>query len=290
MVRNVSIWCGIVLIVLATGCKSQEPATVEQQAQAPEAQAPQAPATVQAPAPAAPAEPAAQAAVKKGMVAETMDAGGYTYMLVDDGTAQTWVAILQSDVAVGQEVSYYDGMVMENFVSKTLDRTFDKLIFSSGLVGEQPAGGTVAAPSATESFDQALSSEMQSMGGQAPIGSGSRKAVVPFTEIKVDKATGENSYTVGELYEKAVELNGQTITVRGKIVKVSSNIMGHNWIHIQDGTGSPDANTHDLVLTTKAVPDQGWDIITAQGVIAANKDFGAGYFYAVILEKAAINQ
>ena len=89
MVRNVSIWCGIVLIVLATGCKSQEPATVEQQAQAP-----QAPATVQAPAPAEPAEPAAPAAVKKGTVAESMNAGGYTYMLVDDGSAQTWVAIL----------------------------------------------------------------------------------------------------------------------------------------------------------------------------------------------------
>ena len=282
MVRNVSIWCGIVLIVLATGCKSQEPATVEQQAQAP-----QAPATVQAPAPAA---PAAQAAVKKGMVAETMNAGGYTYMLVDNGTAQTWVAILQSDVAVGQEVSFYDGMVMENFVSKTLDRSFDKLVFSSGLVGEQPAGGAVSAPSAANSFDQALGGEMQSMGGQAAMGGGSRKAVVPFAEIKVDKATGENSYTVGELYEKAVDLNGQTVTVRGKIVKVSSNIMGRNWIHIQDGTGSPAANTHDLVVTTAAVPDQGWDIITVQGVIAANKDFGAGYSYAVILEEAAINQ
>ena len=287
MVRNISIWCGVVLIVLATGCKSQEPATVEQQSQAPEAQAPQAPATVQAP---VPAEPAAQAAVKKGMVAETMDAGGYTYMLVDDGTAQTWVAILQTNVAVGQEVSYYDGMVMENFFSKTLDRTFDKLVFSSGLSGEQPAGGNVSAPSATESFDQALSGEMQSMGGQATMPPGSRKAVVPFAEIKVDKATGENSYTVGELYEKAAELNGQKIAVRGKVVKVSRNIMGLNWIHVQDGTGSPDANTHDLVLTTKAVPDQNWDIITAQGVIAANKDFGAGYFYAVILEEAAITQ
>jgi len=285
MLRNVSIWCGIVLIVLATGCKSQEPANVEQQAQAP--QAPQAHATVQAPAPAA---PAAQAAIKKGTVAETMNAGGYTYMLVDDGTAQIWVAILQSDVAVGQEVSFYDGMVMENFASKTLDRTFDKIVFSSGQVGEQPAGGAVPAPSAAGSFDQALGSEMQSMGGQAAMGGGSLKAIVPFAEIKVDKATGENSYSVGELHEKAVELNGQTVIVRGKIVKVSSNIMGRNWLHIQDGTGSPDANTHDLVVTTTAVPDQGWDVVTVQGVIAANKDFGAGYFYAVILEEAAITQ
>ena len=283
MVRNVSIWCGIVLIALATGCKNQEPATVDQQAQAP-----QAPAAVQASAPVA---PAAQAAVKTGTVAETMNAGGYTYMLVDDGAGQIWVAILQSDVAVGQEVSYYDGMVMENFASKTLDRTFDKVVFSSGLVGAQPAGGAVSAPSAAGSFDQALGSEMQAMGGQAPMmPPGSRKAVVPFTEIKVDKAIGDNSYTVGELYEKGAELNGQKITVRGKIVKVSSNIMGRNWLHIQDGTGSPEANTHDLVVTTTTVPDQGWDIITVQGVIAANKDFGAGYFYAVILEEAAITQ
>ena len=128
------------------------------------------------------------------------------------------------------------------------------------------------------------------MGGQAVIGSGSRKAVVPFTDIHVDKATGDNSYTVGELYEKAAELDGKSVVVRGKIVKISSHIMGRNWIHIQDGTGNPAENTHDLVVTTTTNPDDSWDVITATGVISANKDFGAGYSYAVILEGAEIGQ
>jgi len=278
MLRNVSIWFGIVLIVLATGCNRQEPQSTEQEAPAPAADVAQ-----------VPAAPAVQPAVKKGTVVETMDSGGYTYMLIDNGTDQIWVATLQTKVAVGQEVAYYDGMVMQNFASKTLDRSFDKIVFSSGLAGQE-AAGAVPAPSgqATESFDQAVAE--QNMGGQVAIGSGSRKAVVPFAEIQVDKASGDNSYTVGELYEKATELNGQSVVVRGKIVKISANIMGRNWIHIQDGTGNPDESTHDLVITTAAMPDDSWDIITASGVISANKDFGAGYSYQVILEEADIAQ
>jgi hypothetical protein len=285
MFRKVSIWCGIVLIVLATGCNRQEPVTSKK-----EAPAPPAPATAAAPVPAA--APAAQPVVKKGTVAETMDAGGYTYILVDDGKDKTWVATLQSKVNTGQEVAYYDGMVMENFVSKSLNRTFDKIVFSSGLAGQETAAtapATAGQTASSESFDQALRSE-QGMGGPATIGSGSRKAVVPFAEIHVDKATGDNSYTVGELYEKAKELDGKTVKVRGKIVKISSNIMGRNWIHIQDGSGSPGESTHDLVVTTTAAPDDSWDVITASGVISANKDFGAGYTYRVILEEAAISK
>lgn len=282
MLRNISIWCGIVLIVLATGCNRQKSVTGEK-----EAPAPPAPVTAAGPGPAA---QAVQPVVKKGTVVETMDSGGYTYMLVDDGKTQTWVAILQSKVTAGQEVSYYDGMVMPNFTSKTLGRSFDKIVFSSGLVGQETPGTIPAQSGQTaESFDQALSTE-KNMGGSTIIGSGSRKAVVPFTEIHVDKATGENSFTVGELYEKATELDGKTATVRGKVVKISSNIMGRNWIHIQDGTGNPDDDTHDLVVTTTATPDDSWDIITASGVVSANKDFGAGYTYRVIIEGAKIDQ
>ena len=66
--------------------------------------------------------------------------------------------------------------------------------------------------------------------------------------------------------------------------------MGRNWIHIQDGTGSPDDPTHDLVVTTSQDPEADWDIITVEGILAANKDFGSGYSYRVIIEEASINQ
>ena len=86
------------------------------------------------------------------------------------------------------------------------------------------------------------------------------------------------------------ELNGKTVVVRGKIMKVSPRIMGRNWIHLQDGTGNPDKNTHDLVVTTTEEPQSDWDVITMEGVVAANKDFGSGYKYAVIVENANVKK
>ena len=111
---------------------------------------------------------------------------------------------------------------------------------------------------------------------------------MPFAEIKVEKAPGEHAYTIEEIYGNAAELNGKTVTVRGKVMKVSPRIMGRNWIHLQDGTGNPDQNTHDLVVTTTLEPQADWDIITVEGVLAANKDFGSGYTYDAIVEDATV--
>ena len=37
-------------------------------------------------------------------------------------------------------------------------------------------------------------------------------------------------------------------------------------------------------------PAADWDIITLEGVLAANKDFGSGYTYAVIIEDASLKE
>ena len=65
--------------------------------------------------------------------------------------------------------------------------------------------------------------------------------------------------------------------------------MGRNWLHLQDGTGDPMNNTHDLVVTT-ATEIGSPDVVTIEGVLSANKDFGAGYTYTVIVENASVLQ
>ena len=69
-----------------------------------------------------------------GKVVETMDAAGYTYVSLEQNGKRTWVALPQSKVKVGQQVTCQPGMVMENFKSKTLNRTFDRIIFSGGIM------------------------------------------------------------------------------------------------------------------------------------------------------------
>jgi hypothetical protein len=118
---------------------------------------------------------------------------------------------------------------------------------------------------------------------------GSAGAVVPFADIKVEKATGEGAVTVGELFENAKKLDGKMVRLRGRVMKVSRAIMGRNWIHLQDGTGDPLRNSHDLVVTSDEAPNIG-EVIIVSGKLAANKDFGAGYRYAALIEEAKVEK
>ena len=99
----------------------------------------------------------------------------------------------------------------------------------------------------------------------------------------VEKASG--GVTVAEIYGQSAGLAGQNVTLRGRVVKFTPNIMGTNWIHVQDGTGSQ--GTHDLTVTTSATVQVG-DMVVVKGAVTVDKDFGAGYRYAVIIENADV--
>ena len=88
-----------------------------------------------APAPQAQAQPPVQLGpALSGKVVETMDSGGYTYVSLEKDGKKTWVAMPQTKVKVGQEVTCQPGMEMRNFTSKTLKRTFESIIFSGGVL------------------------------------------------------------------------------------------------------------------------------------------------------------
>lgn len=69
-----------------------------------------------------------------GKVVETMDSGGYTYVCLEKNGKKTWVAVPQMKVVKGKNMSFEPGNEMVNFKSKTLNRTFDKIIFSGGPI------------------------------------------------------------------------------------------------------------------------------------------------------------
>lgn len=229
-----------------------------------------------------------KAPTASGTVIETMNASGYTYMLVENGAGKTWVAIPATTVAEGDKVDYYLGMVMEKFTSKTLNRSFDNLVFSPGMVGQKD--GVVQQPAQDDSFAAALNAEKSTVPAPTPVmekSAGSAGAIAPLEEISIPKATATNGYTVGEIFAGATDLADQKVQVHGKVVKFSPMIMGKNWIHLQDGSGDPMQNSHDLVVTSGETVEVG-SIVTVEGILAADKDFGAGYKYAAIIEEAVI--
>ena len=69
----------------------------------------------------------------KGQVLETMDAAGYTYINVYENGKTFWVAVMQTKVPVGAMIEFPDSEPMLNFQSKSLKRTFDKIIFAPGI-------------------------------------------------------------------------------------------------------------------------------------------------------------
>jgi hypothetical protein len=69
----------------------------------------------------------------KGKVLQTMDSAGYTYVEVEEKGQKLWVAVMQTKVKVGDTVEFPDSPPMVNFQSKTLKRTFEKIIFAPGL-------------------------------------------------------------------------------------------------------------------------------------------------------------
>lgn len=93
---------------------------------------------------------------------------------------------------------------------------------------------------------------------------------------------------VSDVFKDRAALDKKQVSVKGKVVKVSTEIMNRNWVHIQDGSGSAAKKDNDLtVTTTKDVPAVG-KVVTVTGTVAKDKDFGAGYFYPVIVENATI--
>lgn len=135
---------------------------------------------------------AAQAPV--AVVAETMDAGGYTYARLTgpDGT-DVWAAGPQTKLAVGDSVVMLAPMAIQNFTSKTLNRTFDKIYFASAFqTPAEAAAAAAAAPSGTPSAGSSLTGgvvqETMDSGGytymQVKSGSSTVWVAAPVTKVK----------------------------------------------------------------------------------------------------------
>ena len=117
--------------------------------------------------------------------------------------------------------------------------------------------------------------------GHPPMGAAAKPATT--VDLKgIKKAPG--GMTVQEIITGAKGLNGKKVTVRGRVTKVLPEIMGKNWVHLGDGSGAD--GKADLTITTKSMVKVG-DLVLATGTIAANKDFGSGYKYDVIMEDAS---
>lgn len=202
--------------------------------------------------------------VVTGEVVETMDVQSYTYLRLKSKGGETWAAINRAPVKKGAQVTIENVTVMNNFESKSLKKTFPTIYF--GTLGG--AGGSNV-----------------SGAGKAHSGKTAEEAV----DVIIPKASGANARTVAEIMTKSAELKDKPVLVRGKVVKYNPGIMGKNWIHLRDGSGSASDNTNDALVTTAGEAKVG-DVLTVKGVVRTDKDFGSGYAYKVLIEDATLQK
>jgi hypothetical protein len=197
-----------------------------------------------------------------GTVREVIPVESYLYLRLDTANGEVWTAVNESKLSVGDTVTVYNVMLMEQFASPTLKRTFERIYFGS----MQPVAPATDAAIATSTGSAAAD--------DARVG-----VVAP--------ATGSGANTIGVLWRRKDQLARTTVAVRGVVVRYNADVMGKNWIHVQDGSGDPAAGTHDLAATTLAAASVG-DTITLMGTVRTNVDVGAGYKYVLLLENARI--
>ena len=194
-------------------------------------------------------------------IQKVADAGGYSYLLVQEEGVDYWIAVSKEDFKKGEKLYFSNFMEMREFKSKELDRTFDQILFVDEVSREQ--GQTLeenkakprVAPNKRSTMDELIDS------------------------IKIDPAPG--GLSIGELYGNAEKYKDKKVIVRGQVVKINNDIMDRNWVHIMDGTRG---DRSDLTFTTSVEFHVG-DTVTVEGIVAVDKDFGGGYVYPLILEE-----
>lgn len=219
-------------------------------------------------------------ATHSGVVLEVLQAAPYVYLKVKENDKELWVAAPKADVVVGAKVTFDEQMLMKNFTSKTLGRTFESVLFASRLNIDTPTekGKETVASKKDEVMQN--THKNHTVVTQAKVDDTNKS--IQTADKKTQTANG-TLYTVEQIYTQADDLNNTVISVKGKVVKVSGGIMGRNWIHIQDGTGSIGSN--DLLFTSENIATVG-DEVTATGTLKTNIDFGYGYAYSVIIENS----
>lgn len=191
-------------------------------------------------------------------VIEVIQTSNYTYLQVLEDEGQYWIAINAREIKPGDVLYFSEALEMKDFISRELSRTFPVIYFV------QDASDTPIKK-------------------QEPVSMG-KPELPKMKGIEIDYVEG--SETIAGIFANKGSLNGETVKIRGVVVKLNKNIMGKNWVHIQDGTG--EEGNFDLTITTGELPAVG-SIATFEGKIAIDKDFGAGYKYDIIMEDATVS-
>jgi len=208
-----------------------------------------------------------------GSLTETFNAGGYTYAKLSTSKGDIWAAGPVTKLNKGDKISFASKMLMKNFRSKYTERYFKEIYFAKSFTVNGKR--TELMPMAKTSSSAAKKNPHNNSGMPYSQAMSSMPLVKPMK-----KAT--KGQDIAEIIAKANTLRGKTVTVRGQVTKVTSNILGANWVHIRDSS-----TEQDLTITTSGTTKTG-DIVLVKGTLLLNKDFGKGFVLGRVIADANV--
>jgi hypothetical protein len=206
-----------------------------------------------------------------GIVTETIHVDNYTYIKIDENGEGVWLASSPMDVSVGERVEYIGGVPMKDFRSKSLKRTFESILLITRIKVLDRDNGDDEEKESSGDYHETIPEKEHALS----------------QPVKGEIAKAENGKTIEEILAARKELKDQEVVVRAKVMKVTENIMGKNWITLRDGTGTAPADK--IIAITSGNVTVG-DIVTVRGVVKNDVDLGAGYKYDVLIGDARITK
>lgn len=191
------------------------------------------------------------------IVEEVLQTTKYTYFRFKLHEEDAWAAVTKRDMKVGDIFPFEGGSEINDFKSKELNRHFESILFIN---------------------DKKQHSHTHEKKAQHDGKPKSKESTTSISKVS-------DGITIAELFENKKKYSDKKVKIRGKVTKYNAAIMKRNWIHIQDGTKYN--NLFDLTVTSKSEVSVG-DVITIEGKVILNKDFGHGYTYDVLIEDAIL--
>jgi len=202
--------------------------------------------------------------MRKIKILEAVPTSKYLYLNVAEGDRTYWMATGPTEVETGAVYYYNEALIRADFESKEMQRVYDTIYLVTRIVPEAQVKNlkpvkTIANPP-DEAKDAGKSGTMPQEGQH------------DVTAVQIaDVLNDPGAY------------QGQWVEVSGTCTKVNEGILNRNWIHLKDGS----ADDKDFVITSSATVKPG-DAVKMQAVVRLDKDFGAGYKYAIILEDGVV--
>ena len=185
-----------------------------------------------------------------GIVNQTIDVEGYTYMEMTDSTGSLWVAGYSTQLDNGTEITA-TGSLQTEFTSTQLGRTFDIILFADSV-----SDGTTSVSNSPHGSSTIITGNITGDINVTPVDGGTR---------------------IEDIKSMSAQLDGQVVKVSAKVVK-NVVLIDDYFLTLDDGTGLLKARCPNTFNVSQG------DSVVVTGSVMTDVDLGNEYYYEVLLQ------